>query len=280
MSAVEDQGRRVASLFDELAEDYDGSGVAFFGPIAEGLVEVLRPSPGEDVVDVGCGRGAVTLPAARAVGEQGTVLAVDISPSMVEVTGRLAAEAGLPQVRTAVVGVDELGLEEGSADVVAASLVLFFAPDPVATASSWVRLLRPGGRIGVATFGDPDPTWQQVDALFGPYLPPQLRDARTTGANGPFTSDEGVEAVLRTAGAAEPYSVRRTFPVRFRDADHWRAFSMSTGQRAFWGFVPEERREPLFREAADLLEGARSADGDLVLSQDVRYTLGVRPDSA
>ena len=48
---------------------------------------------------------------------------------------------------------------------------------------------------------------------------------------------------------------------------------MGTGQRRFWGFVPEDRRASLYDEAAGVLEGARDADGDIVLTQEVRYTL-------
>jgi ubiquinone/menaquinone biosynthesis C-methylase UbiE len=276
----DDAAARVGKVFEEIAEDYDQSGVAFFGPIAEGLVGLLDLTPGERVVDVGCGRGALTLPAARAVGETGRVTAVDIAPAMVDLTRRAAADAALPQVDTAVVTADALGLPEASADVVASSLVLFFAPDPLATLEAWLRLLVAGGRIGISTFGDPDETWQQVERLFHPYLPPALLDARTSGRSGAFASDAGVEQLFADAGAHDVLTTRRALEVHFPDAEAWRRFSMSTGQRAFWRFVPEERREPLFHEAAELLEQARADDGDVVLVQDVRYTLARRPAPA
>jgi SAM-dependent methyltransferase len=204
------------------------------------------------------------------------VTAVDIAPEMVARTQRQAEDLGLSQVRTTLVAADDLGLPEGSADVVASSLVLFFAPDPLATLRSWLRPLVPGGRLGIATFGAPDPVWKQVDALFRPYLPPHLLDARTTGAAGPFTSDQGVEDLFTAAGATAVRSVPRALPVHFRDAAQWRAFSLGTGQRAFWGFVPEDRRPSLFEDAAAVLEQARTGDGDIVLTQQVRYTLGRR----
>ena len=196
---------------------------------------------------------------------------------MVELTRRAAVEAGLSQVDTALVAPEALGLPEGAADVVASSLVLFFAPDPAETLRSWVRLLAPGGRIGISTFGDADATWKSVDRLFRPYLPPALLDARTSGEAGPFASDEGVEQLFASCGATDLRSVRRPLDIHFDDASAWRRFSMSTGQRAFWRFVPEDRREPLFREAAEILEGARTDDGDIVVVQEVRYTLGRHP---
>ena len=273
----DDAAGKVARVFDAVADDYDQSGVAFFEPIAQGLVDLLDLAAGERVVDVGCGRGALTFPAARAVGATGSVTAVDIAPAMVERTRRQAEELGLHQVHTALVAADDLGLPEASADVVASSLVLFFAPDPVATLRSWLRPLVSGGRIGITTFGAPDPVWTQVDALFRPYLPPQLLDARTTGAAGPFTSDHGVEELFASAGATGVRTVTRVLPVHFRDAAHWRAFSLSTGQRAYWGFVPEDRRPALYEDAAAVLEQARTDDGDLVLTQQLRYTLGTAP---
>ena len=38
------------------------------------------------------------------------------------------------------------------------------------------------------------PAWTQIDDVFTPYLPPQMRDARTSGRRGPFASDEAMEA--------------------------------------------------------------------------------------
>jgi ubiquinone/menaquinone biosynthesis C-methylase UbiE len=266
---------RVARLFDQVAEDYDQSGVVFFAPIAQGLVDVLELQPGERVVDIGCGRGAVTFPAARAVGPTGRVTAVDISPAMVELTRQQAEEYGYRQVRTAVVSAESLELPDADADVVASSLVLFFAPDPVATLGSWMRLLVPGGRMGLATFGTADPTWERVDDLFRPYLPPRLLDARTTGEAGPFASDEAMEELARSCGAAAVHTVLREVPVHFRDAADWRRFSESTGQRMFWSFVPEDRRHSLNEAAAAILQDARADDGDIVLVQQVRYTIAM-----
>jgi ubiquinone/menaquinone biosynthesis C-methylase UbiE len=274
MNGEDQPAGAVGWLFEEVAEDYDQSGVEFFVPIAEGLVDALELAPGERVVDIGCGRGAVTFAAARAVGPTGTVTALDIAPTMVELTRRRAEEAGWAHVRTELITPDEPGLPPTSADVVASSLVLFFAPEPAVTLGSWLRLLVPGGRFGLTTFGSPDPTWERVDALFRPYLPQQLLDARTSGEQGPFASDEGMEELALTCGASSARTVRRQVPVHFPDAAAWRAFSQSTGQRRFWAFVPEDRRRSLYEDAAEGLEVARVAEGDLVLHQNVRYTLG------
>ena len=264
---------RVAQAFDGIADVYDQSGVSFFGPIADRLCELVAPVPGEQVLDVGCGRGAVALRAAGSVTPDGAVTAVDVSAAMVEHTRAAADRAGLSNVRTAVLDPSAPELPARSFDVLTASLVLFFLPDPAAGLAQWLGWVRPGGRVALTTFGAQDETWRAVDELFAPYLPAHLLDPRTRGVDTPFTSDEGVAGLVRDAGGVDVRTVRERLAVRFTDAAQWREWTMGTGQRRFWGLVPEDRREGLFDAAAALLEGARNDAGDILVHQDVRYTL-------
>lgn len=267
---------RVAQVFEAVADDYDQTGVAFFVPIATRLCSLVEPVPGEQVLDVGCGRGAVALQVARAVAPDGAVTAADVAAAMVRHTREAADRAGLTNVRTEVLDPSEPDLPEQSFDLLTASVVLFFLPDPVAGLAQWLRWVRPGGRFGLTTFAAYDETWRAVDELFSPYLPPHLIDPRIRPANSPFTTDERVAALARDAGAVDVRTVREWLEVRFADPEQWRRWSMSIGQRMFWGFVPEDRRAGLFDEAAGLLEGARDETGDIVVHQEVRYTLGRR----
>lgn len=274
---MSEQVAQVTAVFDQVAEDYDQSGVDFFQPIAERLTSALHVQAGERAVDVGCGRGAVTLRLAAAVGDSGQVSAVDAAPSMVALTREAAERASLGNISVEVMDATAMRLPQGSFDVLASSLVLFFLPEPEAALGDWLRLLRPGGRAGITTFGDQDETWRKIDALFKPYLPQQMLDARTSGSNGPFASDAAMEELMRSAGADEARTVRQDLPVQFADAEHWRAFSMSTGQRAMWRFVPDDEQPALFAAAAALLDQIRDASGAIVLHQVVRHTLGSRP---
>jgi ubiquinone/menaquinone biosynthesis C-methylase UbiE len=269
----QDRVQRVTRTFEAVADDYDQSGVSFFRPIASRLVGLLGIRPGERVLDVGCGRGAVTLPAAAAVGDTGSVTAVDVSRAMAAHTRAAAERGGFGNVSVAMLDATRPSLPERSFDVLAASLVLFFAPDPAATLDGWLRLVREGGRVGVTTFGDQDEVWQQVDELFHPYLPPGFLDPRVRGDEDPFATDATMERLMAGAGGHDVRTVREPFTVHFEDAAQWRRWSMGTGQRAFWGFVPESERETLFRRAAALLEQTRDDEGRLVVSQDVRHTL-------
>lgn len=265
----------IAGVFDRSADTYDAVGVEFFGPIARGLAELLAASPGERCLDVGCGRGALTRPLAQAVGPGGGVEAIDLSPRMVELTADELADR--PWVGVRVGDAASPGFPSQTFDVVGSSLVLFFLPDPLAAVRAWRDLLAPGGRLGVTTFGAQDERWEQLDAKFAPYLPPRMRDARTTGRTGPFTSDAGMEQLLADAGLADVRTETREVTLVADDAEQYLRFSWSVGQRAMWEAVPQADLPALRDAMTAALEALAGPDGRIALSQQVRHTLGVRP---
>jgi arsenite methyltransferase len=119
------------------------AGVA--NPFAWGL-----PRRGERVIDVGSGGGLDAMVAARAVGEQGTVVGVDMTPAMLERARRNAAAAGLNNLDFREGLAEHLPVEDGWADLVISNGVLNLVPDKVAAYGEIMRALRPGGRIQIA----------------------------------------------------------------------------------------------------------------------------------
>jgi ubiquinone/menaquinone biosynthesis C-methylase UbiE len=278
MAATDDKPAGPA-VFDALADTYDQTGVAFFRPVAERLVSLLAPRAGETALDIGCGRGAATLPLAAAVGPTGHVDAVDLSPAMVEATRQAVAAFALDQVTVEVADAADLGAVLGAwprYDVVASSLVLFFLEQPADALRRWVSLVAPGGRIGLSTFGELDDATQELNQGFTPWLPPGLLDARTSGAQGPFASDAGMEQLFDSAGLTAVSTHVEPTVIEFPDAEAWRRFSMSTGERALWQHVPEDERDGVFARAAAILEATRQDGGPCRLVWQMRYTLGRR----
>src|SRR3954454_6263225 len=246
----------VAQIFDSLADSYDQTGVEFFRPVGARLVSLLDPQPGARALDIGCGRGAVTLPLATAVGPGGAVTAIDVSSAMVAATRELVSSAGLANVTVTQVDAAELA-QDTAYDVLASSLVLFFLEDPVAALTGWVSLLGHRGRIGLSTFGALDEASKALDGLFRPWLPPALLDPRTTGEVGPFASEAGMEDLFRAAGVVDVTTVLEPTVIEFPDVETWRQFSMSTGQRAMWMAVPEPERPGIVERAGAILESTR-----------------------
>ncbi|MGV1036846.1 MAG: class I SAM-dependent methyltransferase [Candidatus Nanopelagicales bacterium] len=276
----DDEVIQVASLFDALSASYDAVGVDFFGPIADELVRQLAPTRGESLLDVGCGQGQVLISAAERVGARARLMGIDISRGMLDQARATLDQAGLTQVELLEMDAQNPQLAAAPFDMVASSLVLFFLPDPLRALRSWHKLLKPDGRVGITTFGARDPRWEDVDSVFTPYLPARMLDARTSGATGPFASDEGVADLFRQAGFTNVQTWNAEVGVVFADADHWRRWTMSVGQRAMWQAVPAEKVTEVQELAAEKLSHCFGDDGQIHLTQTIRTTLARLADPA
>ena len=106
--------------------------------------------PGEVVVDLGSGAGNDVFIAARAVGEEGRVIGVDMTPEMIEKARSNAAKLGSRNVEFRLGEIEALPVEDGIADVVISNCVLNLVPDKRRAFAEIHRILKPGGRFTVS----------------------------------------------------------------------------------------------------------------------------------
>ncbi|HET8562218.1 MAG TPA: methyltransferase domain-containing protein [Marmoricola sp.] len=263
-----------ADLFDALAASYDQTGVAFFGPVAGGLLDLAAARSGERVLDIGCGRGAATLPLSQAVGRSGRVTAVDLSPKMVAATRALVARKRLGNVEVIVGDAQRLRVGRGF-DLVVASLVLPLMDSTGAALGHWLELLRPGGRLALSTVDAVDATTEQLDRAFDRWV----RTAGPPPRSSALQPYDGVRlrTQLRQGGAVDVTSVTDSVVLEFSDVEDWQRFSMSTAQRLLWRRVPLGEQPAFLGRVAQVLEEARGEDGLIRLRWDVRHSLARLP---
>lgn len=145
---------QIARLFDRLADGYDRAALRFFPFAADRLVQRLAPRPGEKILDVATGTGAVAVALGQhLVGGSGRVMAVDISERMLDRAYANVRRMALHNVDVHPMDATALEFRSGYFDAVACSFGLFFIPDMVEALREWRRVLRPGGRIALTGFG-------------------------------------------------------------------------------------------------------------------------------
>nr|WP_236145713.1 class I SAM-dependent methyltransferase [Verrucosispora sp. SN26_14.1] len=265
-----------AAVFDRSAATYDRVGVEFFGPMGRELVRRAGVRPGQQVLDVGCGRGAVLMPAAQAVGPDGDVVGIDLAPTMVDLTRADVATAGLPNVRVEVADAEDPPLPEATFDTVLAGLVVFMLPAPLPALRAYHRLLRPGGRLGVTTFAAYDPRFSEALGTLARHVPPERRQPPATGREDDFATRESTGDLLRRAGYHQVTVEDVPFESRFRDSDHFVAWVWSHGSRAILESIPPERLPAALADVADVLS---PGGGSVRLTTTIRFALGTRADS-
>jgi len=174
---------------------------------------------GMRVLDIGCGRGDVSLLVARLVGAQGSVLGVDRDAGALAMARDRVRDAGVGNVTFAQGDVSALGAEHGVFDAAVGRRVLMYLPDPVQALRGVVRLLRPGARV---VFQEADATmvpasrvplplnaranrwmWQTVEREGGNIhmgfdLAPALEDA------GLIVEEVRAEAIVQTPRSRHP----------------------------------------------------------------------------
>lgn len=131
------------------------------------LVRHVGVRAGEHVLDVACGTGNATIPAARA---GAAVTGLDLTPEMLA-TGRRRAETAGVAIEWVEGDAEDLPYPDGSFDVVLSTFGAMFAPRHEVVADEITRVLRPGGRLGLCTW-TPDGSIGDFFRVVGAHLPP------------------------------------------------------------------------------------------------------------
>lgn len=132
---------------------YESSWAAQLRPAQDRLLELAALQPGERVLDVACGTGLVTFPAAGRVGPTGRVVATDISQRMVESTAEEAERRGMRHVQSTRMGAEALEFADATFDAVLCGLGLMYVPEVATALNEMRRVLAPGGRAVAAVWG-------------------------------------------------------------------------------------------------------------------------------
>jgi SAM-dependent methyltransferase len=131
------------------------------------LVETAGIKPGDRVLDVAAGTGNAAIPAAQTGAE---VTASDLTPELLEVGRKRAAEVGV-ELTWETADAEALPYADAEFDAVLSTLGVMFAPHHQTAADELVRVCRPGGTIGLASWTPPGFIGQMF-ATMKPYAPP------------------------------------------------------------------------------------------------------------
>ena len=179
--------------------------------VGEHLAEAADVRAGERILDVAAGNGNATLAAARRFAR---VTSTDYVPELLEKGAARAKAEGL-DIRFQVADAEALPFEDGSFDAALSTFGAMFTPEPDRTARELLRVIRSGGRVGMANW-TPEGFIGQLFRVIGAHVPPPA------GVQSPArwgTEPRIVE--LFGPEAADIRCERREFNFRYRSPEHW-----------------------------------------------------------
>lgn len=136
--------------YDRRASTYDGG--VFHHTQARDYIKWMDLKPGQKVLDLACGTGNVTIPAARIVGHSGQVIGVDISPASLEVARAKSAKAGV-DIKFIEHDISDLsslsseGITGETFDIISCASAFIVVENPGEVVKGWANLLKKGGRM-------------------------------------------------------------------------------------------------------------------------------------
>jgi len=244
--------------WDLAAADYEMLWQAQLADAQTALLAAAGLRGGERVLDVACGTGLVSFAAAHAVGPAGQVLGVDLSDGMVEAARLRAVRREVPNATFMRMDAETLALPDASFDVALCALGLMYVPDPEQALREMRRVLKPGGRVVAAVWGErPRCGWA---ALFG------IVDAEVASEVCPLFFRLGQRDTLaRTCDAAGFSAVderRISTTLVYADADEACDAAFVGGPAALaWSRFSSEVRERVCAHYLEAIEPWRDGEG-------------------
>ena len=234
----------------------------------EMVLDRLAPATGVTWLDLACGTGAMAEKAAK---RRADVTGIDLAPALIETAKDRAREQGL-DIDYRVGDCENLDVPDASFDAISSTCGVMFAPDHEATAKELARVVKPGGRIGLANW-TPEGGLAKMFAMMKPFQPPPPE-----GAGMPFQwgSEAHVEELL--GDSFELDLQRHVSHLRVPNGeDYWHLFSTSYGPtRTLAESLDDGRREEFHGVWVDFFETNYRSDGEIDHDREWLFVYGTR----
>ena len=221
---------KAAATYDAAADHFDDEPLSFWDRVGKRTVANLKLHAGAKVLDVGCGTGASALPAAQAVGKNGSVVGVDLASRLLDRARAKALAAGLDNVEFRLADMTTLNYPDESFDAVVSVFSVFFVPDMEGLVRELWRMVRPGGNLAVTTWGPRfcEPAYSRWLIALGKERPDLVNAFNPWDR---ITDVVSVRKLLQDGGVKDAEIIPEDGVQALRSADDWWTIALGTGLR-------------------------------------------------
>jgi len=233
-------------------------------PVSDRLVALGEVGPGHTILDVATGLGEPAITAARRVGRHGRVIATDSAPAMLHEAAARALAIGLSNLEFREMNAETPDIADISFDAILCRWGLMFVSDLEGSLRRLLALLRPGGRLATAVWGNPEevPLIQTSASVLSERVP--LPDEPGCPI-GPFRLCERglLDAAMRQAGFAGVTHEELPVTFEFASPEEYTRFrrDMTVTDSSLAGLYPSDVVEAAWQAVTEAARALATEDG-------------------
>jgi ubiquinone/menaquinone biosynthesis C-methylase UbiE len=269
-----DEKQAIAQVFNLVSKLYDNPSLRFFPACAEKMVDYAKIKPGHKVLDVATGTGMVAIAAAQAVGDKEQVQAIDLSESMIKQAKENLKRAGLSNIDFHVMDGEQLEFEDNYFDVITCSYGLFFMPEMSTALKSWLRVLKPGGKIIFTSFA-PSAFTPQSDIFLQQLaeyniVPPTPRWLQ-------LAEEDLCKNLLEENGFINAQVRQAQLGYHLKECTDWWQCVQSAGYRGLYEQLPHEHRDDFQKKHLAEIENELMTENGIWLDVMTLFSSATKP---
>ena len=272
MAAQGEAQAKAAVTYNAAADAYDSPANSFWARFGQRTIDRLGLQSGERVLDVCSGSGASAIPAAEKVAPNGSVIGVDLSEKLLGLARSKAAAKGLRNIEFRTGDMLELPFPDGHFDVAVCVFGVFFVPDMAAAVRSLWRVVRPGGRLALTTWGPR--FFEPANSAFWNAVR-EVRPELYKGFNpwDRIVEPSAVLALLREAGVQGGEAVAEAGEHPIPSPEAWWSAILGSGYRGTVEQLDRAQREHVRKANLDYVR----ENGIKAVEANVVYAVAKRP---
>ena len=253
-----DEKKAITSVFDLVATKYDNPSLRFFPSCADRLVDYAKITSNQKVLDIATGTGMVAMAAAQCLRGSGRVQAIDLSENMIHQAQGNLKHASIDNVDFHVMDAENLDFKSDYFDVITCSYGLFFMPDMSTALKSWLRVLKPGGKLIFTSFAPS--AFQPLSDIFINNLaeygivPPTPRWLQ-------LAEEDLCKKILTDNGFEKPQVIQAQLGYHLTKFDNWWEVIQSAGYRGLYEQLAQEHRKEFEEKHKSEIEKLMTGDG-------------------
>jgi ubiquinone/menaquinone biosynthesis C-methylase UbiE len=247
MTSKEEAIAKAETTFNSASEYFDAPALSFWNRFGQQTIERLSLQSVDvsrqlRILDVCCGTGASAIPAAVSVGSAGNVLGIDIAESLLELARKKSQQQGLENIEFRRGDFENLNYDSESFDVVVCVFGIFFVPDMVAAVQELWRMVRPGGKLAITSWGEN--VFEPANKIFWGAIEAERPDLSKKFTPWDRISDpSSLQALLVAGGATQVEIFAEAGVHELASPEDWWTIVMGGGLRGTIDQLEPEARE-------------------------------------